>query len=75
MPPKIEKAVFTTVGVCLARAGLFNWQERSRKHFSPHWRSCEAGAGLFESQERSRKPFSQQWRFCEARAGLFNSQG
>ena len=27
--------------------GLFKWQGRSRKKFSPQWRSCEARANLF----------------------------
>ena len=68
----IEKAAFTRY--CEACAGLLKWQERTRKQFSPLWRSYEAGAGLFKCQERSRKPFTPQWWSCEARAGLFKCQ-
>ena len=71
---KIEKEVFTIVEVLEARVGLFECQERSRKSFSPLWRSCEARKGLFQCRERSRKPFSPLWSSCEARVGLFKCQ-
>ena len=32
---------------CEARAGLFNCQRKSTKHFSPLWRPFELGASLF----------------------------
>ena len=70
MPGKIEKEVYTTVEVLEARVGLFECQDRTRKSFSPQWRSCEAREDLFQCQEMSRKAFSPQWRSREARAGL-----
>ena len=40
MAGKKEKTVFSTVEVLEARVGLFECPERSRKPFSPLWRSC-----------------------------------
>ena len=40
-----------------ARGGLYKYQERLRKQFSPLWSFCEARAGLFKYQETSRKLF------------------
>ena len=48
-------------------------QERSRKPFSPLWRSCEAREVLFMRWERLKKPFSPLLRSYEASVGLFMS--
>ena len=74
MPGMIEKAVFTAVEVLEARVGLFECQQRSRKPFSPQWRSCEARAGLLKWQERTRKQFSPLSRFGEAREGQLSDK-
>ena len=51
-------------------AGLFKFQETSRKQFSPLRRWCEARAGLFKYQERSRNLFPPLWKISETRAGF-----
>ena len=40
-----------------ARGGLFQCQGRSRKQFSPLWKSCEARACLFMCGKDLAKPF------------------
>ena len=60
---------------CEARAGLFKSQGRSRKLFSPLWRSREVGASLFLCVKELIPPFQSPRACCEARAGLFKSQG
>ena len=51
----------------------FKCQERSRKRFSPLYRSCEARASLLKYQERSRKQFSPLLRSCEARTTFLSA--
>ena len=71
MRERSEIVVLTIVETCEARVGMFIYQERLRKQFSPLWRFCEARAGLFIGQETSRKQFSPLGRCCEVRASLF----
>ena len=48
-----------------------NYQERSRKQFSPRLKLCEHRANMFKHLQRSTKQFSLPWRCCVARADSF----
>ena len=49
-------------------------QRRSRKQFSPRWRTCEVGASLFMCGKYLITPFSPPTKFCEVRGGLCKCQ-
>ena len=59
---------------CEARGGLFKFQSRSRKQFSPLSWHCEDGASLFMCGKYLTKPFSPPMLCCEARGGPFKWQ-
>ena len=49
-------------------------QRRSRKQFSPRWRTCEVGASLFMCGKYLIAPFSPPRKCCEVRGGLCKCQ-
>ena len=56
---------------CEACGGLLKCRRRSRKQFSPRWRTCEVGASLFMCGKDLITPFSHPRKCCEVRGGLF----
>ena len=53
----LKKPFYPPRRSCEARAGLFKFQERSRKQFPLQWGHCEARASMFMWGKDLIKPF------------------